>query len=125
MDTMTPNLFVADIAASMAFYEKLGFARVMTVPEAPPFVWVMMTCGEVAIMLQSMESLGTDLPDVSRRPGGALLLYIKLKKIREFFSRISPAVQVVKGLEKAFYGATEFTVKDPDGFLLTFAEDEA
>jgi uncharacterized glyoxalase superfamily protein PhnB len=124
METMTPNLFVADIAASIAFYEKLGFRNIMTVPEAPPYVWVMMTCGNAVLMLQSMQSLGSDLPEVSRQPGGALLLYVKLKNIREFFGRISPSVHVVKGLEKAFYGATEFTIKDPDGFLLTFAEDE-
>lgn len=124
MDTMTPNLFVADIESSMAFYEKIGFTKVMNVPDDPPYVWVMMTCDSVTIMLQSMDSLGDDLPEVSRHPGGALLLYIKLKKIRDFFDRISPSVHVVKGLGKSFYGATEFTIQDPDSFLLTFAEDE-
>jgi uncharacterized glyoxalase superfamily protein PhnB len=33
-------------------------------------------------------------------------------------------VTVVKGLEKQFYGATEFSIKDNNGYVLTFAEDE-
>jgi hypothetical protein len=31
---------------------------------------------------------------------------------------------VVKGIEKAFYGATEFSIEDNNGYLITFAEDE-
>jgi len=30
---------------------------------------------------------------------------------------------VIKGLEKTFYGATEFSITDNNGFVLTFAED--
>jgi hypothetical protein len=33
-------------------------------------------------------------------------------------------VKVIKGLEKTFYGATEFSIQDNNGYLLTFAEDE-
>jgi hypothetical protein len=33
-------------------------------------------------------------------------------------------VKVVKELEITFYGATEFTILDNNGYLLTFAEDE-
>jgi len=124
MDSITPNFFVADITASTAFYQKLGFTVVMTVPESPPFDWVMLSCGAVLVMLQTSASIGPDLPESLRGRGGALLMYIKMKNIREFFRRIEHDVPVVKGLEKTFYGATEFTVSDPDGFLLTFAEDE-
>jgi hypothetical protein len=33
-------------------------------------------------------------------------------------------VNVIKELEKTFYGATEFSIEDNNGYLLTFAEDE-
>lgn len=125
MESLTPNIFVRDIQKSIAFYESLGFATAMTVPDAPPFVWAMLRCGSVSVMLQSMESLGNDLQEIDRtRSGGSLLFYISIKSIREFFESINKKVPVVKGLEKTFYGATEFTIADPDGFLLTFAEDE-
>jgi hypothetical protein len=31
---------------------------------------------------------------------------------------------IVKGIEKTFYGATEFSIQDINGYILTFAEDE-
>jgi uncharacterized glyoxalase superfamily protein PhnB len=75
-------------------------------------------------MFQTFASLGDTLPDVSRNPGGSLLLYVKLKGIRSFFERVKGSVTILQGLEKTFYGATEFSVKDINGYILTFAEDE-
>jgi len=124
MESLSPNIFVKDINATIAFYKILGFELAMTVPEKGDYVWVMMTCGSVSLMFQTFASLGDALPDVSRRDGGSLLLYIKLKNIRAFFAGVKDKVTVLKGLEKTFYGATEFSVKDINGYILTFAEDE-
>jgi uncharacterized glyoxalase superfamily protein PhnB len=124
MDSLTPNIFVRDINETIAFYRQLGFEVVMTVPDKPEFVWVMMTCGSVAFMFQTFESLGDGLPDISRQNGGSLLIYIKLKDIRSFYEKIKDRVTLLHDLEKAFYGATEFSIKDNNGYVLTFAEDE-
>src|SRR5438045_400780 len=124
MESLSPNLFVKDIAKSIAFYKQLGFKPTMTVPEKAPFVWVMMKCGEVTIMLQTRESLGKDMPAVKRTSGGALLFYVNIKGIRKFFKKIKDKVEVLSELEKTFYGATEFSIRDVDGFVLTFAEHE-
>ena len=124
MESLSPNLFVKDINKTIEFYKTLGFDLVMTVPETGDFVWAMMTCGSVSFMFQTFASLGDTLPDVSRKDGGSLLFYIKLKNIRTFFDSVKDTVTVIQGLEKTFYGATEFSIKDNNGFLLTFAEDE-
>jgi len=124
MESLSPNLFVKDINKTIEFYKTLGFNLVMTVPETGDFVWAMMTCGSVSFMFQTFASLGDILPDVSRKDGGSLLLYIKLKNIRTFFDSVKDKVTVIQGLEKTFYGATEFSTRDNNGFLLTFAEDE-
>lgn len=124
MDSLSPNIFVKDMNATIAFYKTLGFELVMNVPEQGEFVWAMMTCGSVSFMFQTFASLGDTLPDVSRRDGGSLLLYIKLKNIRTFFEGIKNKVTVLQGLEKTFYGATEFSIKDINGYILTFAENE-
>lgn len=47
-----------------------------------------------------------------------------VKNIRNFFCGIEDKVKVLKGLEKTFYGTTEFSIEDNNGFVLTFAEDE-
>lgn len=125
MKSISPNIFVKDIHATIAFYEQLGFKEVNRVPDKGEPVWVMMVLGEVTFMFQTMESLGQDLPAISRRSGGSLLLYIQVEGIREFFEKIKDHATVIKGLEKTFYGATEFSIQDPNGYVLTFAEDEA
>ncbi len=96
----------------------------MTVPETGDFVWAMMTCGNVTFMFQTFESLGSELPAISREDGGSLLLYIQTKEIRQFYEEIKDKVNVIKGLEKTFYGATEFSIQDINGYILTFAQDE-
>jgi uncharacterized glyoxalase superfamily protein PhnB len=124
MESLSPNIFVKDMNATIAFYKTLGFKLAMTVPEQGDFMWVMMTCGGVTFMFQTFASLGDTLPDVSRRDGGSLLFYIKLKNIRTFFESVKDRVTVLQGLDKTFYGATEFSIKDTNGYILTFAEDE-
>lgn len=124
MNSLTPNIFVRDIKETIAFYQQLSFTTVATVPDEGDLVWAMMACGDVTFMFQTFESLGNDLPVISRQSGGSLLLYIQTSEIRTFFDQIKDNVKVVKGLEKTFYGATEFSIEDPNGYLLTFAEDE-
>lgn len=124
MDSLTPNIFVKDINETIKFYENIGFEVVMTVPEEGDFVWVMMTCGNVSFMFQTFDSLGSDVPAISRQDGGSLLLYVQTKDIKEFHDKIKEKVNVIKELEKTFYGATEFSIQDNNGFVLTFAENE-
>lgn len=124
MESVSPNIFVKDITLTIEFYKQLGFNVIATVPEQGDLVWAMMTCGNVTFMFQSFESLADELPMITRQNGGSLLLYIQIKEIRKFFERIHTKVKVIKGLEKTFYGATEFSIEDPNGYVLTFAEDE-
>ena len=124
METVSPNIFVTDIKQTIDFYKQLGFNVAMTVPDQGDITWAMMTCGTVTFMFQTFESLGNDLPMISRKNGGSLLLYIQTTEIRKFFDQIKDNLKVVKGLEKTFYGATEFSIEDNNGYLLTFAEDE-
>ena len=124
MDSLSPNIFVKNIGETINFYKTLGFKVAMTVPEEGDFVWVMMTCGKVSFMFQTFESLGSELPEISRQNGGSLLLYIQIKEIRQFHDKIKHKVKIIKGLEKTFYGATEFSILDNNGYILTFAENE-
>jgi uncharacterized glyoxalase superfamily protein PhnB len=126
MDSLSPNIFVKDINATITFYQQLGFQLIMSVPapgEGDP-VWAMMANGNVNFMFQTAESLGDTLPVISRQDGGSLLFYIKLPRIRAFFDNIKDKVNIVQGLQKTFYGATEFSITDNNNYVLTFAEDE-
>ena len=125
MDSLSLNFFVSNIKETIDFYKSIGFELVMSVPETGDnLVWAMVVNGSVSLMFQTFESLGGELPEISRSNGGSLLLYIKLKQIREFFESVKDKVTVLKGLEKTFYGATEFSILDNNNYVLTFAEDE-
>jgi uncharacterized glyoxalase superfamily protein PhnB len=125
MKSVSPNIFVTDINETIDFYKQLGFSLTTTVPEEGNYIFAMMTCETVVFMFQTFESLGNELPTVLRQKGGSLLLYIQTTSIRDLFDTIKDKVKVIKGLEKTFYGATEFSIEDNNGYLLTFAEDEA
>src|ERR1700741_5459617 len=112
MDSISPNIFVKDINKTVEFYKQLGFTLTLSVPEEGEPIWAMMNCGKINFMFQTFESLGNELPAVSRKDGGSLLLYIQIKEIRKFHDRIKDNVNVIKGLEKTFYGATEFSILD-------------
>ncbi|MBL7904656.1 MAG: VOC family protein [Bacteroidales bacterium] len=124
MESLSPNIFVKDINATIEFYSLLGFQTVAKVPDQGDLVWAMMACGNVSFMFQTFSSLGDELPEITRTEGGSLLLYIKTTGIRKLFDEIQGKVTILKGLEKTFYGATEFSLLDINGYVLTFAEDE-
>lgn len=124
MESISPNIFVKDLKETIKFYKSIGFKTVMTVPEQGDLVWAMMACGNVTFMFQTFDSLGSELPTISRQDGGSLLLYIQTKEIRAFYDKIKDKVNIIKGLEKTFYGATEFAIRDINNYILTFAENE-
>lgn len=125
MESLSPNIFVGNMSETIAFYQMLGFNVTMSVPEnGDDLVWAMMVNGSVTIMFQTYESLGESLPEVQRKDGGSLLLYINLKNIRQFFESIKDKVKVLSVLDVTFYGATEFSILDNNNYVLTFAEHE-
>jgi uncharacterized glyoxalase superfamily protein PhnB len=125
LEKATPNIFVKDMNATIDFYQKLGFTLTNSVksPEGT-VVWAQMDHGAVTFMFQTFTSIDNLWPQVSRTDGGSLLLYIDMKGIREFYDKIKTEITLLTGLEKTFYGATEFSLCDNNNYLLTFAEHE-
>jgi len=124
MESLTPNLFVDDMNQTIGFYSLLGFTVTMKVPESGDIVWAMMTNGKVNMMFQTFASLNDDLPEISRINGGSLLFWIKVADIQSLFDSIEGKIPILKGLEKTFYGSTEFSILDNNKYVLTFAQDE-
>ena len=125
MESISPNIFVSNMTETIDFYKMLDFETTMTMPDTGnEFVWAMMVKGNVTFMFQTFDSLDSDLSQISRTNGGSLLLYIILKDIQSYFDTVKDKVTVLKGLEKTFYGATEFSILDNNNYVLTFAEHE-
>lgn len=125
MKSISPTIFVNDLQATITFYTKLGFVITdeVTTPEGEK-VFALMTNGSVSFMFQLFTSIEGKHPMVSRADGGSLLLYISVDNIRQYYASIKDHVTVLTGLEKTFYGATEFSLCDNNNYLLTFAEHD-
>lgn len=126
LNKLTPNLIVADVGRSLAFYrDVLGFSVETTVPDAPPYVFAIMRSGAVEVFLNAPEPAIAEYPAFKDRPiGGTLTLFIDVTGVREAHAAVKDRVKVVMPLEKKWYGVTEFAFEDPDGYLITFAERE-
>lgn len=124
---LTPNLLVADVSRSLAFYtDVLGFSRGMTVPEQPPLVFASVTAGPVEIFFNDAVATIEEYPALEGRPIGASgTLFIEVGDIDAYFAEVAPRVTVVKPLHTQWYGMREFAITDPDGYLLTFAQPVA
>jgi uncharacterized glyoxalase superfamily protein PhnB len=123
MVSLSPNIYVENVQSTIDYYKLLGFSVVMTVPEdqVNP-IWVMMQNAAVTILFESFENIAGKLPQINRSKGGSLLLYIKVENIQEYFDSVKDHVQILHPLQKTFYGATEFSIEDCNGYVLTFAD---
>jgi catechol 2,3-dioxygenase-like lactoylglutathione lyase family enzyme len=124
---LTPNLVVADVDRSVAFYrDLLGFAVNSTVPEASPYVFAIVKSGGVEIYLNAPGPAHEEYPAFKGRPiGGTLTLFIDVDDIRGAYAELKGRVEVVMPLEKKWYGVTEFAFLDPDSYIITFAQVES
>ena len=121
---LTPNLVVANVERSIAFYrDVLGFTLTATVPDASPYVFAIVQSGGVEIFLNAPEPAIAEYPAFAGRPiGGTLTLYIEVAGIRSLYDALRSQIPIVMPLEHKFYGVTEFVIQDPDRYLITFGE---
>ena len=127
LKSLIPNLIVEDVNRSLLFYHNtLGFETVLTVPEAGVLDFAMLKLDDVTIMLQSFSGYAEALPEnKDQKIGGTIFLYIDVENLDEIYKKVrSAGAEIVVDINTTFYGTTEFTIKDSDGYLLIFAEDQ-
>jgi len=122
---LTPNLLVANVERSLAFYENvLGFDRGFTVPEQSPFVFASVNSGPVEIFFNDAATAIKEYAAFAGKPLGATgTMYIEIEGVDAMHDRLKAAnVPIVMPLATQFYGMREFAIEDPDGYVVTFAE---
>jgi uncharacterized glyoxalase superfamily protein PhnB len=121
---LTPNLVVANVERSLAFYvDRLGFERGMTVPEESPFVFASVTSGTVEIFLNDAATAVKEYPGFAGKPLGATgTMFIEVEGVDAIHDRLKPHVTIVMPIVTQSYGMREFAIEDPDGYVITFAE---
>jgi uncharacterized glyoxalase superfamily protein PhnB len=131
---VVPNLIVADMDRSVAFYrDVLGFSVVTTVPDQAPFAFAWMQRGTVSVFLNSREAAAQDEGEFwkSGALGGTISMYFTMEAetpesgVDALFESVHQKARVVMPLKNQFYGMREFAIEDSDGYVLIFAQRTA
>lgn len=119
--SIVPVFSVADVGATMNWYQsKLGFWS-DPFPAHEPYVFAILFRDDVEIMLQRIENY--EKPESYQlRPAGVWDAYIRSSEVKELYEAIKDEVEIVKPLRQQPYGAWEFEVRDPNGYVLVFSE---
>ena len=120
------ELGVADVASSIAFYEKLGFETVEVEPIDGSFSWAELSFHGSRLMLQAIGGLADHLPGIARKltkPSHAVVLRIgTTADVETLHARLGElGISTQTGLRRTHYGTVEFSVADPDGYVLLIA----
>jgi uncharacterized glyoxalase superfamily protein PhnB len=116
-----PTFPVADVDATIRWYEThLGFTS-YPFPENPPYVFASASRDQVEIMFQRID--GYQKADLYHlRSGGVWDAYIRMEGVKDFYEAVRDRVEMRMPLRQQSYGDWEFEVQDPNGYILVFSE---
>lgn len=124
---ITPVLLVKEIEPLIPFWvERLGFAKTVEVPDGNKLGFVIFQKGSAEVMYQTYASVEKDAPkEVASTAGkGPTYLYLEVDDIDAVLTAMKD-VKLVMPVCTAFYGMKEFSVQDPSGHFITFAQPAA
>jgi uncharacterized glyoxalase superfamily protein PhnB len=114
-----PVFQVDDVGETLRWYESnLGF-RAEPFPDSPPYSFCILIRDQVEIMLQRVAGAAA----ASDATAG-WHAYLRVRGVREYYDRLRqrPEVDVIDSLSRKAYGDSEFSVRDPNGYVLVFSE---
>ena len=109
---VVPMLHVSDLPATVNFYESLGFSTAETYDDDGKLTFAIMQFGTSLVMLNSGGSAAT-----GGRRDADLYIYTNVDAL---YPVLKDRVEIVVDLNDTFYGNREFTIRDNNGFWLTF-----
>ncbi|MFC3550470.1 VOC family protein [Lysobacter cavernae] len=115
LNRLVPMQPVSDMPASVAFYEKLGFAVENRNDE---WGWAMLRCGNCQLMLDQSINLHPGIPRIS-------VLYLYPEDLASFHRRAKENGLSVPDLDTTFYDMAEFRLEDPDGNRLWIGQAQS
>jgi uncharacterized glyoxalase superfamily protein PhnB len=119
---LTPNLYTDDVEACVRFWvERMHFDKTMEVPDGEKLAFAALQTGSIELMYGSYASLNKDPGVANSYRRGTGFLFLEVTDLDAVAAAMQGAPMVAP-VHKTFYGSTEFTVQDPAGHLITFAE---
>jgi len=127
LDKIVPNLMVEDVRQTLNYYHGvLAFETINTVPDPNSendLVRATVKKGNVEISFQAEDSLKAELPELRHdEPSGGFTLVIRMTGVDEYYQYLLQSADIVDQMKETFMGMKQFTIRDVDGYYLTFAE---
>jgi len=132
---LTPNFEVSNIRETVHFYQSvLGFNLTMAATEnkdgieqklesGKEYVYALLVKDKVEIMLQRSDSFKRDIALAEDHEiGASVSFYMEIEGLNELYSSIKGKIKNITEPKIAWYGMREFYIKDPNGYILGFAE---
>jgi len=116
--TVVPMIHVPDVRGTVNWYKAIGFQVVRTNEVDGEMDWAKLTFGNSEVMFSAAGKSSAD----HRRE---VDLYITADGVDALFARLGKEVEQVEVVERpydTFYGMHEFTIKDCNGFWITFGQ---
>ena len=112
---VTPMLHVNDVDATIAWYESLG-SKTLAIHQEPghPTDWGILRFGDANLMVTGGGSDAAVDKEIT--------LYFYTDDIEALYRALREWPEIQMGLETAFHGMREFTLRDPNGFRLVFGQ---
>ena len=116
LKSVMPALKVGEMESAVRFYtERLGFSIAWRVPGDGGGENCMLQAGQVAVLLSTSTHLGAS-------PQFTGTIYFDVDDVDGLWDAIRLTADVVWPISDMEYGTREFGVRDPDGYVLAFAE---
>ncbi len=128
LKALTINLISSSVNESMEFYQSvLGFEVIQSLPGENDTEFAILQRDNVTIMFQSQSGFVSEFPDYTNTPiGGTVMLYIDVNDVKNIYDQVlENGIELFVELNTTFYNAKEFAIKDNDGYILIFAEDQS
>ena len=116
---VVPALHVGEMERAVRFYtQQLGFSVAWRSPGDGGGENCMLEAGAVAVLLSTSLHLGTP----SQFTG---TIYFDVEDVEGLWGTVAPTADVVWSIADMEHGTREFGIRDPDGYVLAFAEQLA
>jgi uncharacterized glyoxalase superfamily protein PhnB len=120
---ITPVLLVKEIEPVIPLWvDCLGFAKTIEVPHGERLGFVTFQKGSVEVMYQTYASVESDAPkEMAAADKGPTYLYMEVDNLDAVLAA-TKGIKIVMPVRTAFYGMKEFSIQDPGGHFITFAQ---
>jgi uncharacterized glyoxalase superfamily protein PhnB len=118
MAKVIPEIAVSDIQQSLEFYSALGFTKDNDgIIDDKGLQWCSLSMEGAALWL-IREDIVDDL-DPDEAKGNGVNIYLSVDDVDAIYGKMQASATIVKEIETLWYGLRQFSIVDPDGYLLT------